>query len=736
MSKVYVALDLETTGLDPERDSIIEIGAVRFRDDRVFETFSSPVNPGRPIPYRIQQLTGITNEDVADAPPLAAVRERLLRFVGTHTVVGHNVGFDLAFLRRQGMLQGQYSVDTFELAGILMPHAARYSLARLAEELEIDFPEQHRALADAEATRSLFLALMGLARQLPPNVLEEIVGVSEGMDWPLRDVFLEAQKEQARYAFAGSIGQQLREKGVLDAEGMAGQLFLGEEEEEDLLPLDPQQTLQPIDGEQVAALLEEGGLLAQAFPGYEYRAEQVQMLRRVAGAFNEGEHLLVEAGTGTGKSLAYLLPAAYFAVQNDERIVISTNTINLQDQLYQKDIPDLQRLLPVEFRAALLKGRAHYLCLRKLAGFRRRRAFTVDEVRLLAKILVWLPSTVTGDRTELFLPSAREGMLWERVASDPETCMGDRCPYAQQGRCFFRRARRRAERAHLIVVNHALLLSDMALENRVLPEYRHLIVDEAHHLEGSATSQLGFDLDSRRLRGWIASALGLGEREERASLLSEVWAVCRGRLRGGQEAEMRQALDELRQGGREFLAELDEFLETMADFAQSQGDGRPSRYDQRIRLHRAMRIQPAWSRVEIVWDNAAARLHTLQSSLEKLATTLSLLDGDGSDQMAGLLQDMAMFRRSLQEWGEQMDAVIPNPSPKMISWVQVRVRDGSVSLHSVPLHVGPLVEKFFCSTPGARTSWPSVHPSTTRVLPSCTFRRTSQNRTRPATKRP
>ncbi len=696
MAQTYVALDLETTGLDPERDAIIEIGAVRFRGERVFETFSTLVNPGRPIPFRVQQLTGITDRDVANAPPLRAVAGTLSRFVGPHTVVGHNVALDLAFLHRQGILRGQPSLDTFELAGILMPHAIRYSLGRLADELGIAFPERHRALADAKATQALFLALCERARQLPDDVLDEILRASEGVEWPAREVFLEARKEQARHAFVGGIGQQLRDKGLLDMEGSAALLLSGEKEWEELPPLEPgpESALKPVDEEEIAGLLEEGGLVARSFPNYEYRAEQVQMLRRVVQALNAGEHLLVEAGTGTGKSLAYLLPAAYFAVRNKERIVISTNTINLQDQLYQKDIPDLQRLLPFPFRAALLKGRSHYLCLRKLAGFRSRRSFTPDEVRLLAKVLVWLPSTLTGDRAELFLPTPAEGALWERIASDPDTCAAERCPYARQGRCFFRRARRRAERAHLIVVNHALLLSDVAMENRVLPEYRHLIVDEAHHLEDSATNQLGFDLDSRSLRRWLESALGL-EEEARATLLSDVWAVCKGRLKGDQEAQMRQALDDLRRQGQAFLTALEEFLQAVEEFARSQGEAPNNQYDQRIRLHGATRTQPAWSRVEVLWDNAAAILHRLETGLEKLSVTLSLLDTQGSDQMAGVLQDLALLRRTLQEWGERMSAVVSNPPPNMVSWVQVRARDGAVSLHAVPLHVGPLVEQNF-----------------------------------------
>ncbi|NLE75905.1 MAG: DEAD/DEAH box helicase family protein [Chloroflexi bacterium] len=696
MSKVYVALDLETTGLDPERDAIIEIGAVRFRGEQVFETFSTFINPGgRPIPQRVKQLTGISDADVANAPSLRDVRQALVRFVGTNALVGHNVGFDLAFLRRHGLFTRQDSLDTFELSGILLPHAARYSLERLAQELEIEASMHHRALADAETSRSLFLALEERARQLPAALLDELLQASQGVDWPAREVLLEAKQEQARYAFVGGIGQQLMEKGLLNAEGMANQLFYGAAEDDEQPPLDPSPTVQPVDVEAMARLLGPDGLFAQAFPGYEHRAEQVAMLRRVGRALNEGEHLLVEAGTGTGKSVAYLLPAMHFALTNRERVVISTNTINLQDQLYSKDIPDLQRLLGLEVRSVLLKGRSHYLCLRKLAAFRRKRAWAVEELRLLAKVLVWLPTTVTGDRAELFLPTPQEGALWARIASDGESCAGDRCPYARDGRCFFRRARRKAEQAHLIVVNHALLLSDVAVENRVLPEYRHVIIDEAHHLEDSATSQLGYRLQGRDLRNWVQDALGLGDRPETGSLLGEVWAVCRGRLPRDQEPGLRQLTDDLRSRGVDFLQELEEFFEAVTEFAQGQGDGKASQYDQRIRLAGAARSQPVWSRVEMAWDNTAAHLHTLGRGLEQLSASLDGLERRDSEEVNDLLLNLASFRRGVQEWSEQMDAVVANPPPDQISWVQVRAAAGDISLHAAPLHVGPLVEQHF-----------------------------------------
>jgi len=409
MNRIYVALDLETTGLNPERDAITEIGVVKFRDEQVLDTWSSLVNPQRSIPYRIQQLTGITQEDVDSAHPLPSVMGTLLSFIKDYPIVGHSVSFDLGFLKHQGLFLGNRTIDTFELAGILLPHVARYSLGKLAEALNIHFPTRHRALEDALATKDLFLALVEQASKLDLSVIQEINRLATRVDWPLRQVFRDLERSKARSAFVGSIGQQLLAKGALDGKGSLSLLT-----REDGRPLKPSLERKPVDEDELAATLEDGGLFAQNFPGYEYRPQQVEMLRLVAQAFNESHHLLVEAGTGTGKSVAYLLPAACFAAQNGERVVISTNTINLQDQLYGKDIPDLQRILPFEFKATFLKGRSNYICLRRLAAFRRSGPSSTEEMRLLAKILVWLPSTVTGDRAELFMPNYKERAIWGR----------------------------------------------------------------------------------------------------------------------------------------------------------------------------------------------------------------------------------------------------------------------------------------------------------------------------------
>jgi ATP-dependent DNA helicase DinG len=696
MNRTYVALDLETTGLDPRRDAIMEVGAVRFRTffqdgsvrAQVQDTWSSMINPGRPIPIQVQQLTGITHDQVIHAPRFSQVIRDVTRFVGSYPIVGHNVSFDLGFLKNNGVPLANPAVDTFELAGILLPHAARYSLSKLGEAFGLPNLCSHRALDDAQATKDLFVALVEHASQLPRAVLQELNRLASGVEWSLANIFRDIERGLARTPFRGSIGQQLAAQ-LAAREDRLGPLFAVEQEEEELV-----RAARPraVDIEELAAMLEGRGLFAQSFPGFEHRPEQVEMLRAVAYAFNERQHLMVEAGTGTGKSIAYLLPAIAFAHLNGERVVVSTNTINLQDQLFLKDIPDLQELLPYDFRAAVLKGRSNYLCQRRLEGLRQAGVGSTEEMRMLAKVLVWLPSTQTGERGELFMPDPVEQALWNRISAESETCTLDRCRFRERGRCFFYRARRAAERAHIVVVNHALLLSDVATDNRVLPEYRYLIVDEAHHLEDSVTRQLSFQADQRtveRILNELARPVGA---RRHTGFLSEVLGLCRGALPPEEWAALEGLVTGIQRNVDGALTGVYAFFNILSGFLREHSPRR-SDYDQRLRLTSALRVQPAWSDVEIAWDNLALQLYPIIGDLERLCGALSEFEGYDIADLEGLAQDCVGYYSRLEQISVQLNACIAEPSADQIYWASISSREERVTLHAAPLHVGSLVQK-------------------------------------------
>ena len=303
----------------------------------------------------------------------------------------------------------------------------------------------------------------------------------------------------------------------------------------------PGEPVQPLYGEDadapevdvaaLSAMLEPGGVFSELFPGYEHRRQQVEMLSAVCEAFNLRHHLMAEAGTGTGKSLAYLLPAIAHAVLTGERVVISTNTINLQDQLFQKDLPDIEAALSRAwgrrdpFRATLLKGRGNYLCTKRFDALRRAGPSTPEEMRSLARILVWLLTTETGDAAELSLAFGADRAVWSRVNAASEGCSVELCGRDRDinGRCFFYRARKSADASHVIVVNHALLMADAALEKKVLPPHTRLIVDEAHHLENAVTDQMSFRTDGSALTTLFNTLYAAGAKSApRTGLLAEI----------------------------------------------------------------------------------------------------------------------------------------------------------------------------------------------------------------------
>lgn len=284
----------------------------------------------------------------------------------------------------------------------------------------------------------------------------------------------------------------------------------------------------------IGSVLGPGGLLEQSTPGYEQRPQQLAMANAVLGALENDRYLLVEAGTGTGKTLAYLLPA----LLSGRRVVISTATKTLQEQIYFKDVPLLSKVLGVEIRAAYMKGRSNYLCKLRFAEFSKDPQFpSKDEAQLWPMIDAWASSTESGDRAELALP---EGFVaWRELSSTAETCTGQRCPHYES--CFVTEMRRKAQEAELIVVNHHLFFADLALRTRgdddrgveVIPRYDAAIFDEAHALEEIATDYFGVQVSSYRLEELVRDGTKIAAKVgEKASHLLPILARVEGRAAG------------------------------------------------------------------------------------------------------------------------------------------------------------------------------------------------------------
>lgn len=694
MEQIYVSIDLEMTSARSDNQEILEIAAVKFRGTSVLDSWSTLVNPRCTVPYNIQKLTGIRQEDVNKAPSLSEVAGQFLKFVKGYPLVAHTVSADVSCLERKGIHLDNPQIDTYELASVLLPNLASYSLEAVATYFGISFRTTHRAADDALTQKEVFLALLQRAQEIDLSIIQEINRLLASTDWPLRTIFSEVERQKSISAFSGaSIRQQLAAKGGLEFAALDF-AFVTHEPEESLVPASQPQ---PIDKASLKAMLEPSGLFASRFDGYEHRPQQTAMMEAIADCFNQGQNLIVEAGTGIGKSLAYLLPAAYFAVQNGERVVISTNTINLQDQLFNKDIPTLQEILPINFKSALLKGRSNYLCLSRWAALRRHHEIKREEILTLTKILVWLPTTQTGDVAELSRLSSDEVNVWNRISAATEGCTGNQCAYFKKGSCFLYRARRKAENAHIIVVNHALLLSDLVSDG-VLPDYKYLIVDEAHHLEDEATEQLGFSVKQTDIRRNLYELAHHGDDGKLGGLLPGFKDHLRG---SGVPVHVQKDVESLTS---DMAGQVEEvrlkatvLFDRLADFLLDYGKDNRG-YETRLLLTAALRRQPAWDDIEIAFETLCSSLRTLLDGISKLLTMLSELEGYkilDYDALMGDLTRQVRFHETLLEQGQ---TILCNPRQDGIYWISAEAHREETSLHSAPMHVGELLEAGLYST--------------------------------------
>ncbi|MFC4557360.1 ATP-dependent DNA helicase DinG [Virgibacillus kekensis] len=483
MRNKYVVIDLETTGHSSgAHDKIIEAGIVVIEDNEIVKEFSSFFNPDIPIPPFVSNLTGITDEDVREAPIFSERASEILSFFEDGYLVAHNVPFDMGFLNAElesnGFIPIQNPViDTVELARVLFPQAPSFKLGQLAEHLGIRHEDPHRALSDAEVTAKLFLQLIKKLEKLPYETINHLLKLESNLKSDLYQILKEREQHLAFSPY--------EDKNIDTYKGLAFKPI------EDI-PV-TRENAEISFGDFLDDIYEKNGKLHQKLINYEKRAGQREMSETVYDAIQTGKHALIEAETGTGKSLAYLLPAVYDAVKSHKRILISTYTTQLQSQLIEEEIPMLRGLVSFPFNAAILKGMQHYISLQKFERtLSSNQGDNYDTVLTKAMILVWLTETETGDIDEIQLPSSGY-LFYKRVSTDAEDYSDPSSPWF--ARSYYQQARRKAQQADIIITNHALLCLDLFSGYQLLPSYEKVIIDEAHHLEETASKHYGLKLD-------------------------------------------------------------------------------------------------------------------------------------------------------------------------------------------------------------------------------------------------
>jgi ATP-dependent DNA helicase DinG len=444
--------------------------------------------------------------------------------------------------------------------------------------------------------------------------------------------------------------------------------------------------------EEIEGFLGLGGPLSQILPAFEDRPAQRDMALLVARRYTQGGVGLVEAGTGTGKSMAYLLPAALWALRNDERTVISTNTINLQEQLVGKDLPLLEEALGQSLSWALVKGRGNYVSIRRarLAAASAPSIFQEDRSGELEGLLEWMEGTADGSRSDLSAPPSDE--VWEEVQSDPDICLRARCPHFQG--CFFQKARRDAAAAKLLVVNHHLLFTDLAVRRAsnnftqaaVLPPFRHLILDEAHNAEEAATDHLGVEVTRRGLYRLLSRL----ERRGKGAL-----ADLRVRLSTDpDQGSASSFLTRLEERVVPALAEARDALEPLLTslggvFPETAGDALRLGGPEGIEPRQGVSVQEAMASFILSFRRLAREVGELRVRLSGDEARAEALEGRILDlqSIQNRLEASALGVRRVLDPGDE--------APGLVRWLQHKGRPlggaRNLALAAAPIEVGPIL---------------------------------------------
>lgn len=657
MGKDIVVFDVKSTGLEGRQEEIVEFEALRIHNGLIQATCHFLVR---------HESTGLQEEELNVASSLVEHRQEILDFFEDAILVGHQMSFHLSSLEKTLNVYFRQSFwDTLELARIFFPTAHHYQLFFLAEKLSLplgDESMQHRSESNAWLTWKLFEACWNKGLEFDLSFFDQAKPLLEG--WDGRGFIDELHREITR-SFPD---RQIRTDLVL-APGAEG-LFVRTQSPAVSVP-------NSIDW--VVDCFAPGGILERSLPGFESRPGQVKMAKLIADGLSSSRHVVVEAGTGTGKSFAYLIPCLWSAKKTGQKVVIATHTIPLQEQLQKKDIPILEKVLPFPFRVAILKGKGNYCCLKKWQGcLSNPKEIPRTEYRLaFLSILVWLRETLTGDLQEL---SKVPGLLksWPSLSADNEMCIPGRCSKA--GVCFLLRARKKAEEADLLIVNHSLLFSDLKTDYNVLPEYHQLVIDEAHQMYQTALQHLGSDLSLDSVTRSIDSIYRLtgpcfyATIKQRLGSLTQIvpsvpWETFEKKL---------EDIPELCPMVVEQAKELFQLLSTIL------GTKRTFRF---VASHST---KTWWEGLNVQIENLVGRINAVASVLESL---ISPFNGEDADEVEELKYVLSGHQRELQGFIDTLVIVRNVNNPQQVTWLEQNSR---LYLKTSPIEVSDILkEKIF-----------------------------------------
>ncbi|MBP1994770.1 ATP-dependent DNA helicase DinG [Paenibacillus eucommiae] len=682
----FAVLDFETTG-SQTTDEITQVGLVIIDQFQVVERYTSLVNPGIGIPSSITTLTGITDEMVADAPSLDQVMTEMFPLLFDCVLVGHHIPFDLSFLQR-GLVkcgfprfQGRV-LDTIDMLRVLFPSITSLQLGMVAGMFGLDHERPHQADSDAEVTAQIWMICMERLLTMPLLTVQRLHQIFDpevsDLGWFMEEILAFKESQTAV---------------DMDAHRYFRQFTINVGDWGEGEPVRKDEQLRALDVPFTDFYEDVKRLLQDKFEVYENRDSQEQMIQEVQDSLKAQRHLMIEAGTGTGKSLGYLIPALYYGLKHDKKVIVSTHTINLQEQLRERDIPLLSEIFPVGFRAAVLKGRSHYLCLRKFENKVNMGDYEPgkEDAITAGQMVVWLSETKHGDEEELHFGN-KGPQFWHTVASDTDSCLNRQCPWFKK--CFYHRARNDANTADMVITNHSMLFTDMKADNRLLPHYKHLVIDEAHHFEEVASKHLGIELRSTA----FLHTLQWLYKDSRSGQLPMLRLRLQKFVEEERAAAWCQVIDTLYPKVLMIKEEWERLSEALYQLITAKNDSSQLETGQFVLRMKDETLPDNWTELLATENNIFLNASDILRTLEKMVNQIKEVQDEFEVQ--GLITDLGGILKELYEHRDALHFFMKMSDPDYVYWMEAGAysKSKSLLLVSVPTDVSSLLQEHFFET--------------------------------------
>ncbi|RRF99628.1 MAG: DNA polymerase III subunit epsilon [Coriobacteriaceae bacterium] len=651
-----VVVDTETTGLSFKNCELVEIAAVRISSKKVVDTFDTFVHPTGLIPPEIVKLTHIRQVDVADAPSAPEAVAKLAEFVRGDVVLAHNAVFDRTFIESVpgGIEVSDNWIDTLALSRIALPSLTTHRLSDLAEIFGSD-SVTHRSGDDVVALCGVWpIILQGLA-DLPAGLLDYLANMHPEVEWSYRPIFsyLAHQREPEVFSLKDTRNELLKQ--------------VPEHEREDAN--DTKEPFQVPSSAEIDAIFAEGGDVSCAYDHYEQRPEQLKMAQEVREALETSTHRTIEAGTGTGKSLAYLVPEILFAQKNNVSVGVATKTNALADQLISHELPLLNTVLENGVSYHTLKGWNHYPCLYRMEKAYQeelpinivishaqgrpssKRTITQDMLTALAVSYTYVAESADEDLDAM-------GIRWKNVPRELITitsheCLHTKCPFYSH-ECVAYTARRLAAGCDVVVTNHSLLLRNVLAEGHILPPIRHWVIDEAHSFESEARSQWATEISAVDIHD-IFEVLGDAKKGALARACNSVVGKDGATLALGLIQKASKAVQHASLVTSEFMAAIHDLISLA---------GKSSYEGTTLWINEEVRASGRWRAVVETGTEAVRSLEEASKRLKEAQTTLSLTTNEGDN----ILGDPAI---AFDDLVNAINLIVLKPDPAYVYSAQL-----------------------------------------------------------------